>query len=103
MRAPSPSSFCLRDNALVLPTLNVVQRPLKMLLGSFQARALLVRLQIRVDELNQAVKVFCGDLSRDGQYVLLDIGTVGVNWTHRLVLLIEVVDISVQYLDEELY
>ncbi len=56
-----------------------------------------------MDELNEAVKVFCGNLSRDGQYVLLEIGAVGVIWTHRLVLLIEVVDISVQYLDEELY
>ena len=101
---PAPSRlFCLRDNTLVLPTRDIVQRPLEMLLGSFQARALLVSLQIRVDELNEAVKVFRGDLSGDGQYILLGIRTVGVNWIHRLVLLIEVVDISVQYLDEELY
>ncbi len=102
MRAPN-LSFCLRDNTLVLPTRDVVQRPLEMLLGSFQARALLVRLQIRVDELNEAVKVFCGDLSGIGHFFLLEIRTVGVKWTHRLVLLIEVVHISVQYLDEELY
>ena len=100
LQAPS---FCLRDDALVLPTRDIVQRSLEMLFGSFQARALLVRLQIRVDELNEAVKIFRGDLSRDGQYVLLEIDTGGLNWAHRLVLLIEVVDISVQYLDEELY
>ncbi len=43
LRTPSPS-LCLRDNALVLPTRDIVQRALEMLLGSFQARALLVRL-----------------------------------------------------------
>ena len=58
-------SFCLRDNALVLPTRDIVQRALEMLFGSFQAGAFLVGLQIRVDELDEAVEVFGGYLAGD--------------------------------------
>ena len=64
-------SFCLRDNALVLPTRDIVQCALEMLLGSFQAGALLVCLQIRVDELDEAVEVFCCDLEGGGWLVCM--------------------------------
>ena len=37
-----------------------------MFLGSFQAGAFLVGLQIRVDELDEAVEVFGGYLAGDG-------------------------------------
>ena len=37
-----------------------------MFFGRFQARAFLVCLQIRVDELDEAVEVFCCDLEGDG-------------------------------------
>lgn len=52
----------LRNNSLVLPTRYIIQRPLEMLFRGFQARALLVCLQIRVYELNQAVQVLCRHL-----------------------------------------
>ena len=50
-----------------------------MFFGRFQARAFLVCLQIRVDELDEAVEVFCCDLEGDGWLVcmsLLGIDTV---------------------------
>ena len=64
-RSQSIHSFCLRDNALVLPTRDIVECALEMFFGSFQAGAFLVGLQIRVDELDEAVEVFCCDLAGD--------------------------------------
>ena len=49
------------------------------------------------------LRYFVVTYQRRGQYVCWGCHTMEVYWTHRLVLLIEVVDISVQYLDEELY
>ena len=49
-----------------------------MFFRSFQARAFLVRLQVRVDELDEAVEVFCCDLAGMRQYILLGMRTMGV-------------------------
>ena len=57
-----------------------------------------------MDELDEAVEVFCCDLL--GMMISMfwvRIWTMGLDWTHGLVLLVKVVDVSVQYLDEELY
>ena len=56
----------LRDNALVLPASDVVQRPHEMLLRSLEARSLLVGLQVRVDELYEPVEVF-------GRYLITNV------------------------------
>lgn len=45
----------LRHNPFILPRLNVLQRPLEMPLRVLQRRALLVRLQVGMDELNEPV------------------------------------------------
>lgn len=52
-----------RDHALVLPRVDVVQRPLEMSLGVLQRRRLLIGLEVRVDELDQAVEIFRRHLS----------------------------------------
>ena len=47
--------FCLCYNAFVLPRRDVVERALEMSFRVFERRALLIRLQVRVDQLNQSV------------------------------------------------
>lgn len=74
----------LRHHPLILPRPNILQRPLEMPARGLQTRVgfPVVRLQVRVDQLDQPVQV----LGRD-----------------RLVLLVEVVHVAVQDLDEELH
>lgn len=76
------SLLSLRNNTLVLSRLDVIQRPLEMALRALEARIwlILVCLQVRMDELNEAVEV----LGRDS-----------------FVLLVKVVDVAVENLDEE--
>lgn len=66
------SSLLLRlyYNAFILSALDVIQRPLEVLLRSLQTRTFLVRLQIRMYELDEAVQVFRRHLNRC-QYVLM--------------------------------
>ena len=47
--------FSLDHNAFVLPALDVIQSSLEVLFRSLQARIFLVRLQIRMYELDEAV------------------------------------------------
>lgn len=77
----SLSGLC--HDPFVVPCLDVVQRTLKMAFGVLQTRVRLavVRLQIGVDQLDQAVEILGCD---------------------RLVLLIKVVYVTVQDLHEEL-
>jgi len=76
------SLLSLRNNTLVLPRPDVIQRPLEMALRALEAGVwlILVCLQVRMDELDEAVEV----LGRDG-----------------FVLLVKVVDVAVEDLDEE--
>ena len=62
--------FSLYYNTFILSALDVIQRPLKVLFWSLQARTFLVRMQIRMYELNEAVQVFGRHLYR-GQYILM--------------------------------
>ena len=50
-----PSSFCLRNNSLILSRLNIVQRPLEMPLRILQRGTLLVRLEVGMDKFDEAV------------------------------------------------
>lgn len=58
--ASSNPGFLVRrgDNTLILPTGDITQRSLKMLLWRLQSRRLLVCIEIRVDELDETVDVF---------------------------------------------
>jgi len=49
-------------NALILSRGNILQRALEVPSGSVDRRRVMVRLQIRVDELDEAIEVFGGDL-----------------------------------------
>ncbi|KKA17782.1 hypothetical protein T310_8279, partial [Rasamsonia emersonii CBS 393.64] len=71
----------LRNYPLILPRPNILERPLKMPSGVLQTRVCfpLIRLQVRVDQLDQPVQI----LGR-----------------HRLVLLVKVVHVAVQDLHE---
>lgn len=60
--SPSYPSFGLRNNSLVVPRRNIVERSLEMSLRALQRRTILICLDIRVNELNQAIDVFDGDL-----------------------------------------
>jgi hypothetical protein len=55
----------LENNPLVPPSGNVLQRMLEMLLAVFDdCRVLLIRGQVRMDELNEAIEIFRCDLCR---------------------------------------
>ena len=79
-----PSHLTLRPNLnpLILPRLNIRQRPLKVLPRALQPTDILRRIQITLDQFNKAVDVLCGD---------------------GVVFLVEVVDVAVEDLDEELH
>ena len=79
----SHTPLTLRPNlhTLILPRLDILQRPLKVLPGALQPAHVLGRIKVALDQLDQAVDVFGGD---------------------SLVLLVEVVDVAVEDFDEEL-
>ena len=79
-----PSLPRLRNNTLIFPRPDILYGALEVALGPLQCRirAVLVGLQIRVDELDQAVQV----LGRDG-----------------IILLVEVVDVAIEDLNKELH
>ena len=61
-------AFCLylfgrRDNAFVLSTLNVIQRPLEMTSWILESRRVFVGIEVGMDEFDQAIQVFRRNLS----------------------------------------
>ena len=60
----------LCNHALILPRLDIFQRSQKVLLWILQSCCvwLLACLQIRMDELDQAIEVFCRNLNHDCQH-----------------------------------
>jgi hypothetical protein len=62
--APPPLDLLCSSgyNALILPRGNILQRALEVPSGPINRRRVVVRLQIRVDELDEAIEVFGGDL-----------------------------------------
>jgi hypothetical protein len=75
----------------------VVQRALEMLPRIFETRRILIGLQIRVDEFDEAIEVFGCDL----HIVSIERIRLG-HWTHSIVLLVKVVNVSVEDLDKQL-
>jgi hypothetical protein len=94
----------LRNHTLILPRFDILQRPQEVFLRILQTRRvrLPASLQIRMDELDQAVEVFRRDLNsqRSACNTTQSCQGSGSCRAYRLVLLIEVIDITIKDLDE---
>jgi hypothetical protein len=55
-------SFCGGDNTFVLSTRYVIQRALEVFPWVLKTRRVFIGLEIRVDELDEAVEIFCSNL-----------------------------------------
>lgn len=86
-----------RDNTFILSARYVVERALEVFPWVLETGSVFVRLQIRVDEFDEAVEIF----GRDLEHVSYNCE----DWEKRdygIVLLVEVVHVSVQNLNKEL-
>lgn len=97
------SSARMQHHALKLPAADVLQRLVKVLLARLDgARLLLVPRQVRVYQLNQPIEVLCRHLRRPPPSAKKGPPGNSSARAHRFVLLVKVVDVSVQDLDKEL-
>jgi hypothetical protein len=62
-----------------------------------ETRCVFVRLEVRVDEFDESIEVFCCDLYTVRRFV------VGIGrFIYSIVFLVKVIDISVEYFNKEL-
>jgi hypothetical protein len=83
----------------VLSTRNVIQCPLEVSSRIIKTGAVLVCVEIRVNELNQTVQIFGRHLHN---LVSFQHVTTRLRVTHSLILLIEIVHIAIENLDKQL-
>lgn len=95
------SSLRLRNNALILSRRDVIERPLEVLARVLKTRSVFIGVEIRMDELDEAVQVLGRDLFRvkSANYIT----ELLLRSTYGLILLVKVVDVAVEDLNEELH
>lgn len=95
------SSLRLRNNALILSRRDVIERPLEVLARVLKTRSVFIGIEIRMDELDEAVQVLGRDLFRvkSANYIM----ELLLRSTYGLILLVKVVDVAVEDLNEELH